>query len=359
VNRIVEVRAVNAVLALPQPLQLGAMTVTRREYTGVRVRTDDGLVGTSYCLSREAPMVEVLDRLVSPHVLGADATDIPGVWRQALRGSAIVGRVGLVRRAIGLVDIALWDVAGQRLGRPVWDLLDAGDAPRPTMLVAAYPTPDRDPAELADEVVGLARQGWPLLKIARSPDNTLMQQLLARIADGLPTGTELVVDAGFGWEDAAQAVADYRAWDAPELAWLEDPLLPEDALGCARIRSETGVPVGVGDEVTDPAVFEALMNAGGLDVGRIDVVAIGGITPAVRLMAELRDRGLGISCHVYPEVSVHLGAPVETFDRSPEGNRYDPSPLLVQGGPQFTRGHAVPPSAPGLGFRLDPEHFAF
>lgn len=358
-SAIVEVRAANAVLPLPRPLQLGAMRVTRREYTGVQVRTDDGLVGTSYCLSREAPMVEILDRLVIPHVLGADSADVAGVWQQAFRGSAIVGRVGLVRRAIGLLDIALWDVAGQRAGQPVWQLLGEDATPRPTMMVAAYPTSDRDPDDLADEVLTLARQGWPLLKVARSPDNVLMRRMLATVADRLPDGQQLVVDAGFGWVDADHAVADFRAWGSPELAWLEDPLLPEDALGCARIRAETGAAIGVGDEVTDPAVFEALMTAGALDVGRVDVVAIGGISPAVRLIKDMYDEGLGVSCHVYPEISVHLGAPIETFDRSPDGNPYDPSPLFVEGGPEFLDARAVPPSAPGLGFRLKREHFAF
>ncbi|MGH3383404.1 MAG: mandelate racemase/muconate lactonizing enzyme family protein [Nocardioidaceae bacterium] len=356
---IVEVTAVNVALPLSAPLRLGAMTVHRREYTGIQVRTADGLVGTSYCLSREAPMVEIIDRLIAPHVLGADSADVEAVWETAFRGSAIVGRVGLVRRALGLVDIAVWDIAGQRAGQPVWQLLGTGADPRPTMLVAAYPTADRDSDQLADDVLRLARQGWPLLKIARSPDNALMRDLLARVGERLPAGQGLVVDVAFGWPDADRALADLRSWGPTDLAWLEDPLLPEDAAGCARIRSEGGVRVGVGDEVTDPAVFDRLIGAGALDVGRVDVVAIGGITPARGLIDRMRRERIATSCHVYPEISVHLGAAVETFDRSPHGNPYDPSPLLVRGGPAFVDGHAVPPRTPGLGFRLDPERFAF
>jgi L-alanine-DL-glutamate epimerase-like enolase superfamily enzyme len=292
------------------------------------------------------------------------------------RGSACVGRVGLVRRAIGLVDVALWDVAGQVAGAPVWRLLGAGDAPRPSILVAAYPTPGRTADDVAAEVLARAGEGWPLLKISRSPDRTLMRDVIARVRAGLaaagratvPGRSGLVVDVGFGWLDADEALADLTAWgigasdghgqgEAPALAWLEDPLLPEDAAGAVRIRAATGLPLSIGDEVTDPEVHARLAGLGALDVPRVDVVAIGGLTPAAEFVRSWRDVGLTPSSHVYPEVSVHLGVGVETFDRSPHGNPYDPAPLLVDGGPAFTGGHATPPDVPGLGFRLSPRFF--
>ncbi|MBM7818762.1 L-alanine-DL-glutamate epimerase-like enolase superfamily enzyme [Cellulosimicrobium cellulans] len=414
--RVVAVRTATTVVPLPQPLRLGAMTVERREYVGVRVvaETDDGrtVAGESYALTREAPMAELVDRLVAPHVVGREVVASDGVaarqsvgaaWEAALRGSAIVGRVGLVRRAIGLVDVALWDLAGRLAGRPVWSLLDDGAdpagsphpgaaehgdvppgavaAPRPAILVAAYPTPGRTARDVADEVLAHARAGWPLLKISRSPDRVLMRDLLAILRAELPEVTGrptvagrsgVVVDVGFGWRDADEALADLDAWGVtgavgqsgevePALAWLEDPLLPEDAVGAARVRDASGLPLSVGDEVTDPEVFAHLAMLGALDVPRVDVVAIGGITVADPLVRAWAARGMVVSSHVYPEVSVHLGGAagigVETFDRSPAGNPYDPAPLLVRGGPAFDGGHATPPDAPGLGFTLDPDRF--
>lgn len=424
--RITEVRTSTTVVALPQPLQLGAMTVTRREYVGVQVRAvlPDGteITGVSYALTREAPMAEIVERLVAPHVVGRDlpvddpAAGVRAAWDAALRGSAIVGRVGLVRRAIGLVDVALWDVAGKVAGVPVWRLLEpavpsvplvplvpdgaaqvpssgrpgqgpSGDlarpvvpAPRPAILVAAYPTPGRTARDVADEVLDRARAGWPLLKISRSPDRDLMRDLLAILRAELPgvTGREteagrsgVVVDVGFGWRDADEALADLDAWGigapagagAPALAWLEDPVLPEDADGAARIREVTGLPLAIGDEVTDPEVFARLAALGALDVARVDVVGIGGLTAADPLVRSWQDAGLVTSSHVYPEVSVHLGGAqgigVETFERSPQGNPYDPAPLLVEGGPEFSAGTALPPEVPGLGFTLSPTYFTF
>ena len=352
---VARIDTATAVLALPAPLQLGAMTVTRREYSAVRVTADDGTAGVAYCLSREAPMAEIVERLVAPHVVGLDADDPAAAWERMLRGSAIVGRVGLVRRAIGLVDIALWDVAARRAGVPLWTMLGTGDAPREAMLVAAYPSPARTPREVAAEVLAQA-DGWAQVKISRIPDPAYMRDLLTILEAELPSSTGLVVDVGFGWPDAEAAVAEIAQWGERRLAWLEDPLLPEDAAGVARIRRETGLPVAVGDEVTDPAVLHDLVEVGGVDALRLDVVAIGGVTPAREVIAWAAERGVPVSGHVYPEVTAHLGIQVETFARGV--NPYDPAPSFVTGGPLFA-GTVTPPQAPGLGFGLDPDVFRF
>lgn len=352
---IARIDTATAVLPLPAPLHLGAMTVTRREYSAVRATADDGLTGVAYCLSREAPMAEIVDRLVAVHAVGADADDPAATWERMLRGSAIVGRVGLVRRAIGLVDIALWDIAARRAGLPLWTLLGTGDGPRESMLVAAYPSADRTPREVADEVLAQA-DGWTNVKISRMPDTAYMRDLLAILNAELPATTGLVVDVGFGWPDADTALTEIAQWGDPRLAWLEDPLLPEDAEGVARIRRESGLPISVGDEVTDPAVLKALVEVGGVDVLRLDVVAIGGVTPAREMIAWAAERGVPVSGHVYPEVTAHLGIGVETFARGV--NPYDPAPSFILGGPSF-EGRVRPTDAAGLGFALDPTVFPF
>lgn len=352
---IARIDTATAVLPLPAPLQLGAMTVTRREYSAVRVTAEDGTQGVAYCLSREAPMAELVERLVAGHALGADADDPAAAWERMLRGSAIVGRVGLVRRAIGLVDIALWDIAARRAGEPLWRLLGTGDDARDSMLVAAYPTPDRTPRQVADEVLAQAA-GWTNVKISRHPDPGFMRELIRMLNAELPAATGVVVDVGFGWPDADAAVAEIGQWGRPRLAWLEDPLLPEDAAGVARIKAATGLPVSVGDEVTDPAVLKTLVEVGGVDVLRLDVVAIGGVTPARELIRWAAERAVPVSGHVYPEVTAHLGIGVETFARG--SNPYDPAPSFIVGGPRF-EGRVRPADAAGLGFGLDPAVFDF
>ena len=166
--RVRAVRAGTATLPLPAPLRLGPVEITEREYAAVEVETEDGLVGKAYCLTRNAPVAACVERLVAPVVVGREA-DPEALWDACSRATVPVGRTGLVVRAIGLVDIALWDVAAQAAGVPLWRLLGGVDPACPGLLVAAYPLADRTPESLAEDVIRYGAAGWTLLKVARDP----------------------------------------------------------------------------------------------------------------------------------------------------------------------------------------------
>ncbi len=355
-------------LDLPAPLRLGPIEIASREYAAVRVTTASGLVGSAYCLTRDAPVDACVTRLVVPALVGTDSAAPEAAWHRASRATVLVGRVGLVLRALGLVDIALWDVAAQRAGVPLWRLLSDSptDSPKPVpaMIVAAYPLADRSPESLADDVLRHAEAGYRLLKVARDPDPARMRRLLDRVASKLPTAASIVVDAGFGWEAPSAVLAEVSKWGGMPLAWLEDPLVPEDVEGYVDLRRQAECPIGVGDELSSQASYRALAAADALDVLRLDVVAIGGVTPARKVMALAAEHSLDVSFHVYAETSIHLaieaGGTVETFERGiASGNPLDPADRLLVGGPVFGAGTAIASTRPGLGYELDWELFTY
>ncbi|WP_411278063.1 mandelate racemase/muconate lactonizing enzyme family protein [Gaiella sp.] len=357
-SRIRVIRVGTATLPLPAPLRLGQMTIQEREYAAVEVETDDGIIGKAYCLTRNGPVAACVERLIAPVIVGRQP-DAEALWDDCSRANVAVGRTGLVVKALGLVDVALWDIAAQVAGVPLWQHLGASTPTAPVMMVAAYPIAGRDPESLAEDVIRYARAGYGLLKIARDPDPARMRRLLEHAAAGLPDGARLVVDGGYVWRSSDEALAEVALWGATPLAWLEDPLVPEDAEGCAAIRRLGPYPVGVGDEVSHIGTFRALLDADALDVLRLDVLAIGGVTPARRAQALAVEHNVPVSFHVYPEVSIHLatctpGSLVETFDPDlPGGNPLDPAHRLSTGGPAFVEGMAVARDGPGLGFDLD------
>jgi L-alanine-DL-glutamate epimerase-like enolase superfamily enzyme len=364
------VRARTVTLPLPRPLRLGSMEVLAREYAVVTVETDDGLTGRAYCLTRNAPVAALVDRLVAPHLLGRSSADVERRWDEMQRANVTVARSGVAMRALGLADVALWDVRAQRAGLPLWKLLagqeggagDAADGTAPALLVAAYPTPDRAVPEIAEEALAGAAKGFRRIKISRDPDVARMRELIERIAAGLPEACELVVDCGFVWRSAEEALAEIALWGEPRLAWLEDPLVPEDAQGCAQVRRGVPFPLGVGDEVTEPRTYAALLDAGAVDVLRVDALAVGGVTPSLGVLAGARAAEVEVSFHVYPEISVQLAAAqprpawVELFDAgAPGGSPYDPAHLLVAGEQPLRDGRWVAPARPGLGLEFDEE----
>jgi L-alanine-DL-glutamate epimerase-like enolase superfamily enzyme len=355
-DAIRSVDAFTVALDLPRPLRLGDMEIARRAYAVVVITTDSGISGKAYALSRDAPVASTVRDQLAPVLLGQDADLVSARWEDCFRATIAPGRVGVMMRAISLVDIALWDIKAQRASLPLWRLLGGNSPDVEMMLVAWYPTGE-PPEALGARVAEYGQEGNRLLKVARVPDPEEMRRLLDSAAAGLPDGCELVVDAAWAWRQSEEVERELRSWGDTRLAWLEDPLPPENVRGYARLRKAVPTPIGVGDEVTDPYVFERLVADDAVDVVRLDVNTIGGITGAARVRQLAIAAGIPVSYHVYPEVHVHLAAAtseraiVESFDW--RGNPYDPAYRLIEGGPTYRPGFATATESPGLGFELN------
>jgi L-alanine-DL-glutamate epimerase-like enolase superfamily enzyme len=261
-------------------------------------------------------------------------------------------------RAISLVDIALWDVQAQRAQLPLWRLLGGLQSDLPVSIVSGYLSEDSAPESVAEMVLEHASVGYRYLKVARAADPTLTSRLLALVHDRMPAPSQVVVDGLWVWRTAREAAEEISSWSEHDrLAWIEDPFPPEEIELCADLRKICPVPLGLGDELTDRRVFQALLAAEAIDVVRVDATSIGGISGAVRVMHLAAANGRDIAPHFYPEVHVHCAAglpgclAVEMFD--PAGNEFEFSHRFVIGGVHVSGGRAQAPEAPGLGFELD------
>src|SRR4051812_4895404 len=88
----------------------------------VRVHTDEGLIGLGEswfgCAAIEA---DVHERIAPAHI-GADPSRIEALTRAARPYVGFCG-TGAEIRAISALDVALWDLAGQAAGKPLYQLL--------------------------------------------------------------------------------------------------------------------------------------------------------------------------------------------------------------------------------------------
>jgi L-alanine-DL-glutamate epimerase-like enolase superfamily enzyme len=337
------------------------MTIAERHYAIVRVRTEAGLEGYAYGQTRGAPVVEIVDRLLSPVLLGGDSAAIEDRWTDCYHGTIAVGRVGLVIRAISLIDIALWDIRSQREGEPLCRALGGNVGGVDVMKVVGYPSSAADVDVIVDAATKAAEDGHIAIKIARSLDPAVTRQTLRAFDVALPADVRVTVDANWVWSDPAQALAELDGWPLPLIGWLEDPFPPESIDAYRALHDRAPVPIGVGEEVTDPAVHRSLIATQAADVVRIDLTTIGGYTKGAHIARMAKDADLPVSFHVYPEISVQAAVAwgchsIETFERSE--NPYDPSHALVDGGPQFGDGRAQITDSPGIGFTIDPGRFA-
>ena len=126
---------------LRQPVQLGAMTIARRDYVAVRLTLSDGAQGFAYGYDRGLPLFDIVLKAAEVYG-GASALDRNRLRRTAL-GPTPAPRAAMTRGA-SLLDIALWDAWCQSIGLPLWAVFGAVRRSVPVMPVIGYGmTPER------------------------------------------------------------------------------------------------------------------------------------------------------------------------------------------------------------------------
>src|SRR5947209_16158333 len=222
-----------------EPIHLRLPTVTERcdgsqETLIVRVHTDAGIIGigevdSSAVVAKAiilAPLPHKICRGLAESVLGQDPFEIDRLVHRMYEGSIYFGRQGAVIQAMSGVEIALWDIVGKAVKRPVYQLLGGGFR-KPFRAYASILFGDT-PAETERIGRQLAGQGYQAVKFGWGPMGQSEASDLAHVQtarQGSGPDVELMVDAGLCW-DTATAIRRARQFDPFNLTWLEDPMHP-------------------------------------------------------------------------------------------------------------------------------------
>src|SRR3954462_7350158 len=141
----------------------------------VKVHTDAGLIGlgevdSSSLVAKaiiEAPLSHKICRGLAECVIGQDPFAIDLLIHRMYEGTIFFGRQGAVIRAMSGIEIALWDIVGKAVGRPVYQLLGGGFRKtfRAYSSILFGDTPEQ--TERIGE--GLVRQGFRAVKFGWGP----------------------------------------------------------------------------------------------------------------------------------------------------------------------------------------------
>src|SRR6185312_12672069 len=185
---------------------------------------------------------------------------------------------GAARNAL---DCALWDLEAKRAGRPVHELLGL-PAPRP--LTTAYTISLGTPETMADGAAKAAARALLKVKLGAPGD----PERIRAVRNAAPNA-ELIVDANEGWT-ADNLATNLAACADVGVTLVEQPLPAGDDAALANVARP--IAVCADESVHDRASLKAL-------VGRYDAVNIkldktGGLTEAMLLAAEARQRGFAV-----------------------------------------------------------------
>jgi L-alanine-DL-glutamate epimerase-like enolase superfamily enzyme len=342
----------------------------------VRLRTDTGL--EAWGESDASPLVSIACYCCPPShsnivnlrdsLLGAALDSVEDL--HAVRASALRRALDIqhVHHAFSGADIALWDLLGQRLQVPVYELLDGpGALARPKRPYASSlfgDTPEETRERAAERrALGFdaAKFGWgPMGRGGRDEDVALVSA--ARV--GLGPDALLLVDAGWAWgedvETARRRTEDFAPFG---VGWLEEPLLPEAVEAYGRLTSGgTAIPIAAAESSGRFRDAEDFLLNGGIDFVQIDAGRIGGITPShqVRRLAEARGATYvnhTFKSHLSLAAALHVFATVERYQLLEYAVGGSPLAAALVTDPLERRpdGTVIAPERPGLGVTVNRE----
>lgn len=322
------------------------------ELVTVRVRDREGQegVGYTYTVGRNgAAIAAVLDREIAEIVDGEDADRIESLWHKLWWALHYGGRGGPTVLAISAFDMALWDLKARRAGLPLWSILGGFDPAVP--VYAGGIDLDLPLDDLLAQTDGNLARGFRAIKMKVGRPNLKEDvERIAAMRGHLGQGFPLMVDANMKW-GVDQAIRAARAFAPYDLTWLEEPTIPDDPAGHARIVREGGLPVAAGENLRSLWEFKQYVAAGAVTYPEPDVTNCGGVTPFMKIARLAEAFNLPVTSHGAHDVTVHLLAacPNRSYLEA-HGfglENYIAEPLLIEDG--FARA----PDRPGHGIAFD------
>jgi galactonate dehydratase len=370
--------------------------------TFVEVHTDEGLIGLGETFRTPKTVAAQIHETVAPYLLGKDPLTIEAHSNALLNPYLGFASTSAEVRAASAVDIALWDLSGKALGRPVYELLggltrekirvyntcagyaynQAGGARRVVTAnrsdePAAGPYDDqvaftRQPAELAQSLLDMgitAMKIWPFDPFAIASDgrDISAQDLktglepFRKIRAAVGNGIDIMCEFHSLWNlptavRIAQALAEYSIY------WSEDPIKMVDLDALADYRGRVRIPVCASETLATRHAFRDLLAKQAVDYVMFDLGWCGGLSEAKKIaaMAEASLRPIAPHDCTGPVVliaSLHLAlnAPNALFQEVVRAYYTGWYQELVTELPRIENGEAYAMSGPGLGTALLPD----
>ncbi|MFV0359972.1 mandelate racemase/muconate lactonizing enzyme family protein [Tropicimonas sp.] len=323
----------------------------------LRLTDAEGAVGTgySYTIGTGGPaVISLLRETLLPRVIGREAEEIEGIWRDLLFATHATAVGAITSLALAVVDTALWDLRCRRAGQPLWRM--AGGAKES---VPVYSTEGGwlhiETGELVADALAMKEAGFAGSKIK------IGRPHLAEDAARLAAVRAAVGDAFHIFTDANQGFLLHQAlmW-ADMLAehgigWFEEPLPADDVGAHAELSRRSRVPVAVGESLYSASQFKDYLVQRAASVVQVDAARIGGITPWLKVAHLAEAHNIAVCPHFLMELHVSLVAAVPNgwmLEYIPQLDAITTTRLDLQGG------RARAPAEPGLGIGWDWEAIA-
>lgn len=295
-----------------------------RTFVIIEVETDEGVTGVGEAgLQRRPAAIKGAVESLKRWLVGQDPMRTEHLWQRMARGGFYPADK-LIGSTLAGIDIALWDIKGQALGVPVYELLGGrcrnyvecffntdyavftGEVKEEDDLLLKRAVAGGDPDAWAEMAVLALKNGHKYFRWGPQPgqdgrmDAGKASRLLIKQLDAVRRAVgdklELMFDCHTRL-DPGEAVWLCRAAEAYGVFLVEDPIRSEYAQGYRHIRANTSVPIAAGEQWCSKWEFRQVIEEDLIDYARIDICIAGGLTEAKKIASACETHYIKILPH--------------------------------------------------------------
>ena len=277
----------------------------------VRVETDEGPVGygeamPAYEFTGETlwTVEDVICEHLAPMVVGRDPFDLERITADFER---IVGN----QAAKAGLELALWDLQGKVLGRPLVELIGGVRGGSVRLIHAFGYAP---PEELAAKARARAADGVSVFKVKVGDDPRRDAERVAAVREAVGPGAQIKCDANTGWRTARRAIAAIRLLEPYDVEFVEEPVRMDDLEACRYVRERVDVPIALDESVRGPREALAAARAGACDIINVKLMKCGGVLNAIKVNAVAEAAGVALHVGAMGEVAGACAAMIALHD---------------------------------------------
>lgn len=338
----------------------------------VEVVTDSGISGFGECLCHglQPPQIAAafIEHVYKPILVGRNPFDVEVLWEEMYNTTRPYGQGGSAVNSISGIDIALWDVIGKAVNKPIHSLI--GGAFRTEVQPYAtgfYRVADGQyPQTSIEEAHYYVKNGFKAfkLKIGFGIDEDV--KLLRAIRNAVGDNIRIMADAN-GAYNVAEARHLIKATEDLNLYFLEELIPPEDIKGYQQIKNLSKTYISAGEQVFGKMGYQPWLETRALDIIQPDLCSSGGITECKKIAAMAQANhtmmiphvwgsGIGIAASLQfiaslpnTPLSLNPTEPMLEFDQSSHPFRKD----LIFDGIKMENGMVQIPTKPGIGVEVN------
>lgn len=243
----------------------------------VRIEAEGGAIGHAFVGSAYGPAETDAAFIAGPLkqlLIGEDALARERIWQGMMRRSR-----AQMLRAVGAVDVALWDLAGRAAGVPIHRLMGSCRSSVPAYASSAVlPSPEA----YAEEALHHKEAGWTAYKIhpPAIPDEDI--RICQAVREAVGDDFRLMLDSTWSY-DYPEALRVGRAVEELGFYWYEDPLADDDLYNYVKLKERLRIPIMATEmPPAGPTSYAPWIMERATDFLRGDVAVKGGITSCLK-----------------------------------------------------------------------------